>query len=49
IHKSYIINIKYTLRIIKKDGAYCELVNGTFLPISKRKQDLFNRFIKIKE
>ena len=49
IHKSYIISIKHTLRIIKKDGAYCELVNGIFLPISKRKQDLFNRFIKIKD
>ncbi|MHC0442849.1 LytR/AlgR family response regulator transcription factor [Flavobacterium sp. 3-210] len=48
IHKSYIINIKYTVRIIKKDGSYCELVNGMFLPISKRKQELFNRFLKIK-
>ncbi|BDU26938.1 LytTR family DNA-binding domain-containing protein [Flavobacterium sp. GSB-24] len=48
IHKSYIINIKYTVRIIKRDGSYCELVNGLFLPISKRKQELFNRFLKIK-
>ncbi|TDO94908.1 LytR/AlgR family response regulator transcription factor [Flavobacterium sp. 245] len=49
IHKSFIISIKYTSRIIKKDGSYCELVNGAFLPIAKRKQDQFNRFLKIKE
>ncbi|OXB03350.1 hypothetical protein B0A81_18640 [Flavobacterium plurextorum] len=48
IHKSYIINIRYTVRIIKRDGSYCELLNGMFLPISKRKQELFNRFLKIK-
>lgn len=49
IHKSFIINITYTLRIIKKDGSYCELINGVMLPISKRKQELFNLFLKIKE
>jgi len=49
IHKSFIINISYTSRIIKKDGSYCELINGVLLPIAKRKQDLFNRFLKIKE
>lgn len=48
IHKSFIINIKYTIRIIKKDGSYCELANGVFLPIAKRKQEQFNRFLKLK-
>ncbi|TDO96140.1 LytR/AlgR family response regulator transcription factor [Flavobacterium sp. 245] len=49
IHKSYIINIKYTSRIIKKDGSYCQLVNGKLLPIAKRKKEEFNRFLKIRE
>lgn len=49
IHKSYIINISYTTRIIKKDGSYCELLNGILLPIAKRKKDELNRFLKIKE
>lgn len=49
IHKSYIINIKYTSRIIKKDGSYCELISGIMLPIAKRKQEQFNRFLKIKD
>lgn len=48
IHKSYIINIKYTSRVIKKDGSYCQLVNGKLLPIAKRKKEEFNRFLKIK-
>lgn len=49
IHKSYIINIRYTSRIIKKGGSYCQLVNGKLLPISKRKKEEFNRFLKIRD
>lgn len=48
VHHSYIINIEHVVRILKKDGSYCELVNGALIPISKRKLDDFNRFLKIK-
>lgn len=48
IHHSYIINIRHLLSIIKKDGSYCELSNNISLPIAKRRQDDFNRFIKLK-
>jgi two-component system LytT family response regulator len=49
IHHTYIINMKYVVRVIKKDGSYCELMNGLLIPVAKRKQDDFNRFLKIKE
>ncbi len=49
IHNTYIVNMKHVVRIIKKDGTYCELTNGLLLPVAKRKQDDFNRFLKIKE
>jgi two-component system LytT family response regulator len=48
IHYSYIVNMNYVTKINKKDGAYCELSNGLHIPIAKRRQDNFNKFIKIK-
>lgn len=48
IHHSYIINIRHLLSIIKKDGSYCELSNNISLPIAKRRQEDFNKFIKLK-
>jgi two-component system, LytTR family, response regulator len=48
IHNSYIINIKYLVSIIKRDGVYCELINKVTIPISKRRQESFNKFIKLK-
>lgn len=41
IHHSYIVNIKYLLKIIKKDGLYCEFTNGHLLPVAKRRQEEF--------
>lgn len=49
VHHSYLINIKFLTRVIKKDGSYCELFNGVTIPLAKRRQDGFNRFIKIKD
>jgi two-component system LytT family response regulator len=49
IHHSYIINIRHVLKISKKDGFYCELSNGVFLPVAKRRQEDFNKFIKLKD
>lgn len=47
IHHSYVINIKHITKITKKDGYYCELINGDKLPIAKRRQDEFLKFIKL--
>ncbi|MFH6999364.1 LytR/AlgR family response regulator transcription factor [Flavobacterium sp. FlaQc-57] len=48
VHHGYIINIKYLISIVKKDGVYCELANRMTIPVSKRKQESFNRFIKLR-
>ncbi len=49
IHHSYIINLRHIIKISKKDGYFCELSNGTILPVAKRRQDDFNKFIKLKD
>lgn len=49
IHHSYIINLRHITKISKKDGYFCELLNKVTLPIAKRRQDDFNKFIKLKE
>lgn len=48
IHHKHIININFVKSINKAEGYYCEMINGVNLPISKRKQDEFNRFIRLK-
>ncbi len=47
IHHSYIINIKHIKRITKGDGLYCEFINGVKLPIAKRRQEGFSKFINL--
>ncbi len=47
IHHSYIINIKQVVCVHKKNGYYCEMSNGAKLPVSKRKLESFNKFLKI--
>ena len=47
IHHSYIVNIKHITKISKKDGYSCELINGTSLPVAKRRQEEFVKFIKL--
>ena len=47
IHHSYIINIDYVEKITKKDGYYCQFLNGDKLPIAKRRQDGFTKFINL--
>lgn len=49
IHHSYIINLRHIVKISKKDGYFCELSNGAILPVAKRRQDDFNKFIKLKD
>jgi two-component system LytT family response regulator len=45
IHHSYIINIRHLVKIIKKNGLFCELINGDVLPVAKRRQEEFVKFI----
>ncbi|MNG06220.1 LytTr DNA-binding domain protein [compost metagenome] len=49
IHYSYIINIRHISKISKKDGYFCEFSNGAIISVAKRRQDDFNKFIKLKE
>ena len=46
-HHSYVINIKHIVKISKKDGYSCEFSNGISLPIAKRRQEEFIKFIKL--
>lgn len=49
IHNSYIINMRFVARINKKEGFSCEMLNGFSIPISKRRQQDFNKFIRLKD
>ena len=49
VHNSYIVNMRFVARIDKRDGMSCELLNGINIPISNRRLEKFNRFIRIKE
>lgn len=48
IHHSYIVNVFYISNINKKAGYYCEMKNGAFLPISRRKQEGINKILNLK-
>jgi two-component system LytT family response regulator len=49
IHNSYVVNMRFVAKIDKRDGISCQLHNGLRLPISSRKLEKFNRFIRLKE
>lgn len=48
IHHRFLVNIDAIANIHKSDGYYCELINGKNLTIAKRRQELFNKFLKLK-
>jgi two-component system LytT family response regulator len=48
VHNSYIINLRHIVKVSKKDGYFCEFSNGINIPIAKRRQEDFNKFIKLK-
>lgn len=45
VHHSYIINIKHLISVIKNQGTFCKLIDNATIPIAKRKQSDFNKFI----
>lgn len=47
IHKSYLVNLSHIININKKAGNYCELINGSKLPISRRRLDSLIQYLKI--
>ena len=47
IHHSYVVNIKQIIKITKKDGLYCEFAHGISIPVAKRRQEEFVKFIKL--
>lgn len=46
IHKSFIVNLNCIDQINKKAGNYCELSDGSSLPISRRRLDGLLQFLK---
>ena len=46
IHKSFIVNLNCIQQINKKAGNYCELEDGTSLPISRRRLDGLIQYLK---
>jgi two-component system LytT family response regulator len=45
IHKSYIVNLDKIVNINKKAGNYCELKDGSSLPISRRRMEGLIQYI----
>ena len=48
IHHSYIINIDHVVKIHKKTGYYCEMINKINLPVARRRKDALNKYLGIK-
>ena len=40
-HNSYLINLKYVKKYIRKEGGYIEMQDGSEIPVSRNKKDLF--------
>lgn len=40
-HNSYLINLKYVRKYVRKEGGYIEMQDGTQIPVSRNRKDLF--------
>ncbi len=40
-HNSFLINLKYVRKYIRKDGGYIEMLDGSQIPVSRNRKDLF--------
>ena len=38
-HRSYLVNLQYLQKLVKKEGTYIELENKFLVPVSKDKKD----------
>lgn len=48
IHQKYLVHLNKVLKINKVGGYTCEVINGTTLPISNKKSEIFRKFLKVK-
>lgn len=47
VHNSYIVNLSHIKQIVKKDGYFCEFADGFTVPVATRRQEEFQRFMKL--
>jgi two-component system, LytTR family, response regulator len=40
-HNSFLINLKYVKKYVKKDGGYIEMSDGSQVPVSRNRKDIF--------
>jgi len=40
-HNSYLINLKYVKKFIRRDGGYIEMTDGSQIPVSRTRKELF--------
>jgi two-component system LytT family response regulator len=40
-HNSFLINLKYVRKFVRKEGGYIEMLDGEQIPISRNRKDLF--------
>jgi len=45
-HRSYLVNLKYLQKVIKKDGTYIEMENNMRIPVSKEKKEELNNLLQ---
>ena len=46
IHNSYVINVNFINKYVKKDGGYLIMENGATIPISIRKKDILTQLVQ---
>ncbi|AWI26745.1 LytR/AlgR family response regulator transcription factor [Flavobacterium pallidum] len=47
VHNSYIVNLLHVKQIVKKDGYFCEFAAGLTVPVATRRQEEFQKFMKL--
>ncbi|MDI1255591.1 MAG: LytTR family DNA-binding domain-containing protein [Flavobacterium sp.] len=47
VHHSYIVNLLHIVKIVKNEGYFCEFANGSNVPVATRRQEDFQRFMKL--
>jgi two-component system LytT family response regulator len=40
-HNSYLINLKYVKKFVRKEGGYIEMTDGAQVPVSRNRKDIF--------
>jgi len=40
-HNSFLINLKYVKKYVRKEGGYIEMLDGAQIPVSRNRKDLF--------